>query len=128
MGDFQQERYETAHFYMIITDGVLYFEYKPIQLLYYEVAKDILKQRLHLQGEVSYPIFCRTTGIHDMDKGARDLMAAEGSLYTKAVALVDQRFIAKTMADFYIRINRPLVPTSVFKNEKKALRFLRPYI
>lgn len=127
MSDFQEERYETEHFYMSIKNGVLYFEYKPITFLHYSLAKDLLRERLHLQGEVSYPVLCKTAGLHDLDKGSRDLLASEGSLYIKAVAIVDERFIAKTMVNFYLRASKPLVPTSFFRKEQQALLYLKPY-
>lgn len=128
MRDFGEARYETAHFYMSISNGVLYFEYKPILLLHYSLAKDLIRERLDLQGPLSYPVLCKTTGLQDLDKGARDLLASSGSLYTKAVAIVDARFIAKSMVDFYIVASEPLIPTSIFRKEKQALDYLKPYV
>jgi len=119
---------ETPYSKYWIEGGILYFVYKEIEYLNSSTAKYIVENRIEFQQGVSYPIFCDTRFLLDSSKAARDYLAHQGSLLTKAVAIYDDRIFANSMLGFYMHRNRPLVPSQVFSNRDAALDFLATYI
>lgn len=111
-----------------ISDGILYFEYHNIPLLDLKIAKTIVGERLEFQGGKSYPILCKTRGIHDANKAARDFLASQGSTLAIAVAVVEERMVAQNMLELYLKRNLPLIPTQVFNEEYNAKQFLNTFL
>ncbi|OBX23235.1 MULTISPECIES: DUF7793 family protein [Bizionia] len=107
-----------------VSDGILFFIYKPIDYLDFPTAKIIVDDRLKFQQETQYPILCDTQGIKNSVKSARDYLANEGSTLAKAVAIVDNRIIANVMLRFYLLKNKPVVPSKIYHTQEEALNFL----
>src|SRR5690606_23998089 len=118
---------ETAYAKFWVSDGILFFVYKPLAYLDYQTAKIIVDDRLKFQQETCYPILCNTQGIKNSVKPARDYLAHEGSTLTKAVAIVDGRHISQVMLRFYLMKNKPLVPSQKFNGQEDALTFLKSF-
>ncbi len=61
-----------------------------------------------------------------IDKDARSYSASERGLqYSKAEAYVFTSLAHKIIANFYIKINKPAVPTRFFKSKNEALKWLK---
>ena len=112
---------------MWISNGILYFVYKEIYEINRSMAKQIVSQRLQLQNENSYPIFCDLRAVTLAQKQARDYLAIEGAYMTTALALLVKDEHAMVITQMYIKINNPTYPTRVFTNKEKALSFLQDY-
>ena len=110
-----------------IEENILFFIYKPNVTINLQGAKQIVADRLRVQKGVSYPVFCDMRGIKDSDKPARDYLAKEGSALVKAVGVFTDSPVTRIMANFYLTISRPLVPTKMFTDKNNALEFLKPY-
>ena len=117
---------EFAQFW--IHNEILYFKYKPNVVINLIAAQRIVADRIQLQNEIAYPIFCDIRGIVDTDKAARDYLAQYGSTLTKAVSLVGHHSISLSMTSFYLKICKPSVPTKLFTDESAALAFLEKYV
>ncbi|HCY80942.1 MAG TPA: hypothetical protein DHV22_04705 [Xanthomarina gelatinilytica] len=111
-----------------IFEGILFFVYHEIPFLDLKIAKRVLKERLEFQDGRSFPILCETKGIQDASKSARDFLALEGSILANAVAIVEQRIVAQSMIQLYLRRNQPLIPTEVFNNSLEAQKFLYHFL
>jgi thermostable 8-oxoguanine DNA glycosylase len=118
---------ETIYAKFWVSDGIMFFIYKPIAYLDFQTAKMIVDQRLRFQKETQYPILCDTQGIKNSAKSARDYLANEGSTFAKAVAIVDNRHIANVMLRFYLIKNKPLVPSKIYETQEDALIFLNAF-
>lgn len=114
-----------ATFY--IDSGVLYFIYKPIELVSLSMAKSMTRSRLEFQKGKPFPVFCDTRSLQNVDKAAREYFANEGMFLAKAVGLLVSHQATEALVDFFVRINKPVVPTKICKSETEALAFLRPY-
>lgn len=122
-------RYQETRFSRFwVSEGILYFVYKPIVYLDYTTAKTIVRERLLFQRETAYPILCDTSGIADSEKSARDYLANDGSALAKAVAIVDYRKVSKILLRFYLMKNKPSTPTKIFRTKAQAIEFLTPYV
>jgi hypothetical protein len=117
---------EFAQFW--IHNEILFFKYKPNVVINLTAAQRIVGDRIQLQNETAYPIFCDIRGIVDSDKAARDYLAQAGSILTKAVSLVGHQSVSLSMTSFYLKICKPSVPTKIFTDESAALVFLEKYV
>jgi hypothetical protein len=117
---------EFAQFW--IHNEILFFKYKPNVVINLAAAQRIVADRIQLQNEMAYPVFCDIRGIVDSDKAARDYLAQSGSILTKAVSLVGHQSISLSMTSFYLKICKPSVPTKIFTDEVAALVFLEKYV
>jgi hypothetical protein len=65
----------------------------------------------------------------EFDESARTFSAGpEGTKFTLADAIVVNSLAHKLIANFYLKINKPLVPTRVFSNEHDAEKWLLSFI
>ncbi|WP_034887649.1 STAS/SEC14 domain-containing protein [Gillisia sp. Hel_I_29] len=112
---------------MWISKGILYFVYKEIYEINRSMAKQIVSQRLQLQNENSYPIFCDLRAVTNAQKQARDYLAIEGAYMTKALAILVEDEHAMVITQLYIKTSSPAYPTKVFTNKEEALAFLQDY-
>ncbi|MBJ7880732.1 DUF7793 family protein [Gelidibacter salicanalis] len=112
---------------MWISKGILYFVYKEIYEINRIMAKQIVSQRLQLQNENSYPIFCDLRAVKNAQKQARDYLAIEGAYMTTALALLVEDEHSMVITQLYIKTSNPTYPTRVFTNKEKALLFLQDY-
>jgi hypothetical protein len=114
-----------AHFW--IENEILFFIYKPNVVIDLIAAKLVVADRIMIQNEKAYPVLCDIRGVIDSDKAARDYLAKSGSVLTKAVSLLGNDTISLAITSFYLRINKPRVPTKIFTEELSALIFLETY-
>jgi hypothetical protein len=119
--------FESKYAEFWIEEDVLFFIYKPGVVINLDGAKQIVTDRLNVQKGVSYPVFCDMRGIKDSDKPARDYLAKEGSSLVNAVAVLTDSPVTKIMANFYLTISRPIVPTKMFTDKSQALEFLKAF-
>jgi len=119
--------FENEYALFWISNDILFFEYKPNVVITLESAKRIVADRIYMQNEIAYPIFCDTRGVVDTDKAGRDYLAKNGSLSAKAVSILASHQVASIITNFYLRVSKPQVPTKVFTNKEAALAFLEPY-
>ncbi|MBK5193532.1 MAG: hypothetical protein JJE07_10035 [Flavobacteriaceae bacterium] len=124
MGDFIEN--EFAKFW--IDDGIVFFVYKPHIIVDLKAAEKIVADRIKLQEEKAYPVFCDTRGIKDVNKEARDYLAKEGSTLAIAVGFLVDFPVNEAIAQFYVKTNKPLVPTEVFTNKDEAMDFLKSFL
>jgi hypothetical protein len=111
-----------------ISDGILFFKYKPNTIIDIKVAKCVVADRIHFQNERSYPILCDIRGVVATEKAGRDYLAQSGSILTQAVALIVHEKVSLIISTFYLQISKPSVPTQIFTTESEALVFLKKLI
>ncbi|MFA5296960.1 MAG: hypothetical protein WC389_01990 [Lutibacter sp.] len=121
------ELFENEYAKFWIKDQILFFEYKPDLVIDLIAAQRVVADRIRFQNEVAYPIFCDIRGVVDFDKAARDYLAHSGSVLTKAVGFLVHQKVSQTIATFYVKINKPSVPTQLFEDQNAALAFLSNY-
>jgi hypothetical protein len=120
--------YENEFAKFWIRDNILFVEYKPNVVIDLASARLIVADRVMVQNEKAYPVFCDIRGLVDSDKAARDYLSQSGSILTKAVSLVVHQSISLILTSYYLKICKPSVPTKLFTDETAALAFLKPYI
>lgn len=110
-----------------IDKDILYFVYKKGIILDQSVAIKVVEDRLLLQQGKPFLILCDIRGVKSANKSARNYLAIEGSVLTKAVALLASTPLTNTLSGFYVKTSNPAIITQVFTEEEEALAFLNNY-
>jgi hypothetical protein len=120
--------FENKYCQLWIENGILFFVYKKGLELTLEDAITIVKDRLDFQKGKAYPVFCDFRGVLTGSKAARDYLANEGSELISTVALLISSPVMRVVVNFYLKIDKPKVPTVAFTEKDKALDYLNKYV
>jgi hypothetical protein len=110
-----------------IKGGILYLKYKK-DIFDLECAKDVVENRLKISNGVAYPLFVDISKVKTTTKEAR-IYSSKGDAekLVTATALWGTSELTKVMANFFLTINRPLVPVKFFTDQEKAIQWLSHY-
>lgn len=94
-----------------------------------EMAKASVTYRLQQYHDKDYPLFVNIKTVKHITKEARDYLASkEGCHKAASCAILINSNVTRVLANYFIMINKPLVPTKVFTNEEGAKQWLSEYI
>ncbi|GGZ49082.1 DUF7793 family protein [Mesonia mobilis] len=119
--------WESEYVKFDIKDGIIYCKYKAFQTFNLKIAQQVVEDRLYFQGERVLPAFCDIRKMVFPDEQARHYLAIHGSLGLKAVAYFISKDSERSLIQFFIKVNKPLIPTKVFSEQDEALDFLKLY-
>ncbi|MCX2680638.1 hypothetical protein OOZ15_11855 [Galbibacter sp. EGI 63066] len=119
---------ENSYAYISIQGGILFFEYKDQVTIGLQQAIEVVATRIKLQNGIPYPILCDIRGIKNIDKDARRYLSTEGSLLSKAVALISDTPLSHIVSELYVKNNNPPVPTKVFNEMEEGLAYLKSFL
>jgi hypothetical protein len=118
---------ETQYLKMFIEEGVLHCVLKETENLDLDITRTCVEQRLkYIQGK-PYPTIFDITLVKQSTKEGRDYLANEGSELVSASAVVGASPMLRMMANFFIMVNRPKIPTRMFADRKSAVEWLSQY-
>ena len=120
--------YENTYAQFWISHNILFFKYKPNTSIDLKVAKLVVTDRIHFQGEKTFPVLCDIRGVVNTDKAGRDFLAQSGSMLASAVGLVVDEKVLLTISTFYLQVSKPSVPTQIFTSESSALHYLQGFV
>jgi hypothetical protein len=110
-------------------DGIFSIEVVPNETFTLQDAHELRAAKVSLCGERPVPNLFMLHQFSIPDHEARAFAASPESLkYRKAEAIVIQSFSQKMVANFYLRFNKPVVPTRVFNQVAPALEWLKKYV
>ena len=73
-----------------------------------------------------YPILINMKNTKKISKEARDFLASEkGAERVIAAALIIDSMLTATLANFFLKVNKPVVATRLFTNEEEAVKWLK---
>ena len=120
--------FENAYAEYRIKAGILFLYYKPQNCLTLQAAKKVVQDRLTVQIDKAYPVYCDVRYIIDSEKAARDYLYREGAALTKAVAFRVSDPVSESMLQFYLQRSNTQIPTRICYDKKTAVSFLENYI
>ena len=113
---------------MWMKDGIVHSEYTPNLNITLEMAKIAVVERIKFMKGVSMPIFADVRNALSIDKEARDYLSSkEGTHLLTAGAFHVSSQVEKIMGTFFIKINRPIIPTRLFTNYEEAIKWLSTF-
>jgi hypothetical protein len=121
------KRFETSVFIMSVYDeGFIEFVVKKDAILDSEDLWEARKMSLEYLPGKKFGVLTEAQDMMNITREARDTGASKE--YAKdlyGVALYSKNFSLKLLGNLYIRINKPIVPTRLFDDRKKAEDWLR---
>lgn len=93
-----------------------------------QVAKAAVDFRLKKYSDKAYPFLINIKQVKFVSKEARDFLASEkGCEKVSASAILINSAVESMLGNFFMRINRPLVPTRLFTDENAAIKWLSTF-
>lgn len=118
-----KNEYASVHLIDGILTGVIKAESVDLK-----VAKAAVALRLEKFNDKDYPFLINIKQVKFVSKEARDFLASEtGCEKVAASAILINSAVASMLGNFFMRINRPYVPTKLFTNEEMALAWLSTF-
>lgn len=122
------KNYENEYANYEFKNSLLYVTYKDGLFIDYEAARIIVDDRLTIQSYRPHVIVCNVSNLDNVDLDAREYLATYGSNLAKAVALYSTTHTMKNLADSFVTIYRPIVPTKIFNTLEESESFAKKYI
>jgi hypothetical protein len=89
-------------------------------------ARDNVEASMRLRGGAPVPLAVDLRPARSQSAEARAIFAGpEGAQIASATALIIASPLSRVLGSFYLRVNKPAVPTRLFTSEADALRWLR---
>jgi hypothetical protein len=119
---------DTPYVHFELQDDLLICTYKKGSRLNLDMAKEIVKARLEFINYKPTLLLVYNQGVVSMDKKAREYLSTEdGVKGVIAAAIVVGSPFTSFMANFFVSVNRPIMPVRIFSNAKGALKWLQKF-
>jgi hypothetical protein len=111
-----------------LSNGILFVEYKPRLVMNLEAAKQIVADRLKVSNGVSRPLFLDARNFISMDRATMKYYKTKEVVeYITFAAFLTGSPLSSLAGNIFLALEKPLVPTKLFTDEKKALKWLKKY-
>ncbi len=113
----------------LLNEGIIHIHFKAGSNVELSDALLIIEAMGKLGGGKKYPVLIDAGEFCSVDKEVRILSAsAESNIYTIADAIAYTNFAQKLLADFYVKYDKPKIPTMVFPDKAQAIIWLRTFL
>jgi hypothetical protein len=110
-------------------DGILRTTVKPFSEITIAHARENTEFVLKLKDKETVPILVDLRNIKSISKEARAHFSMKGRKgAVNAMALIIKSPVSKVIGNFFILLDKPLVPTRLFTNESEALTWLKVFV
>lgn len=107
-------------------NGIMVLRLKEGSEFNLETTREQFSAQDALTGNDQYAVLVDATHHVLMTKESREFMAAYVNPRRKATALLTRYNLATLiLANFYMKFNRPLIPTKLFNDEEEAIQWLK---
>ncbi len=109
-------------------DGIFYCVLKQDSDVTLEEARKVVAKMKEMNGGLARPTLVDIRSIRSISREARAFFAGvENAEVQKAAALIVSSSISRIVGNFFIGLNKPIVPTKLFTSEVDALNWLKDY-
>ena len=92
-------------------------------------AVEIIAAIKKLSQDKPRPFYSDVRKVQSVTKAARDYFARpENQEFIRANAILVHSPLNRMLANFYLRVNKPTLPTQMFTQESDAINWLRTYL
>jgi hypothetical protein len=110
-------------------EGIVRATAKPNSMMTLEDAKEHILTVAGLCGGIRRPLVVDITGHKAMNREARKYFAgAETAKVESAAALVIRSPMAKAIGNFFMGLDKTLIPTRLFTSEEEATQWARQFL
>ncbi|MBL7727423.1 MAG: STAS/SEC14 domain-containing protein [Dinghuibacter sp.] len=110
-----------------LKNGVLYVRYL-VKKIDRKIAMQVVQLRKEFTNNTPYPILADARNVVSTTRDAREYISSAESIegVLAGAILTDTSFNA-FIANFFVKVTRPKLPTRVFSREEDALKWLEQY-
>jgi hypothetical protein len=110
-------------------DGIVEILIKESSSISDVECKEMLASYKTILNNKKYPMLHIVENYVSFEKSAREFSASpEGMAFSEVEAYVINSLAHKLLANFYLKVNRPPVPTKFFSTKKEAITWLQKYL
>lgn len=121
-----RKKAETANAFLEYNGNIVYVRMKEDSDVTIQSMKEQYKAQAQLVKDEEYAVLVDGTNNVNVPPATREFMAKHSPANRKATAIITNQNLATLLiANFYVRFNRPAVPTRLFKNETVAVHWLK---
>ncbi len=111
-----------------LSNGIIIATWKS-HFINLATAQKSVSSRLAVTGGQKYPVLIKIGSTKNSTKEARDFLASEkGCQGLVAAAIYVDSTLGNMLATFFIFLNKPRIPTKIFKDELKAIEWLEQFV
>ena len=111
-----------------IKNGILIGTYLTPSINIQKAILAVQLRKEYTNGQ-DFPSLIRNVEVVSIDKEARDFFSSsEGIIGLKSGALIVNSIFQATLFNFFLKVSSPKLPTKVFTDEKKALKWLEQFV
>lgn len=93
-----------------------------------EIAKIVVDERLKITAHNKYPFLIHMKSVKESTKEARDFLATgQACLDISVAAFYVDSILENVIANLFIYLNKPTVPTKIFRDVAKAREWLEKH-
>ena len=92
-----------------------------------DIAKHCVNERIKFSKGKNYLCLIDMRNLKSVTKEARDYMGTEGAKLIIAGALLIGSALTRMLGNIFLLLNKPLVPSKLFTNEKEAKEWLMQF-
>lgn len=108
-----------------LEDSIMVMTYANDVTIDFEVAKKMVSERLSVFKDESFPVLADARFIKFATKEARKYFSGEdGVKGITTLAILIGSYVTVTIANLFIKLNRPPMPTKVFNTKDQAMKWL----
>ena len=113
----------------LIEDNVLVVNYKEGLHITYEIAEQIVRDRLTFTKGKKMPVIINSHGVISIDKPAREFLASEnGTVGLLATAIIVDSDYTRLLGNFFIIVNKTKIPVRIFSDIPRSVKWRQKYI
>jgi hypothetical protein len=118
-----------THIIWLEDDGIVRVKVKPNIQIALQDAQACVRAVSEVCGGKRRPALVDMRGLTAMDRDARQYFAGEETAKVEsAAALVIASPLSRAIGNFFMGLNKPLIPTRLFTSEAEALAWLKGFL
>lgn len=115
-----------THLIWLEDDGIVRVKVKPNIQIFLQDAQAAIHAVSNVCGGKRHPALVDMRGLVSMDREARLYFAGEETAKVEsAAALIIESPVSKAIGNFFMGLNKPIIPTRLFTSEADALVWLK---
>jgi hypothetical protein len=113
---------------MWISNGILFMEYKPRLVMNVDIAKQIVHDRLKVSNGVARPVLLDARNFVSIDRATMKYYKTKEVVEcVTSAAFLTGSALSSLAVNIFLTLERPRVPTKLFTDKEKALKWLEKY-
>ena len=126
--DRRESYLENDHCRIWVTNGILIMEYKPGLVMNIDNARKMVSDRLKVSNGITRPLLLKARNFISIDRATMKFYKTKEVVqHVTCAAFILDSALGTLAGNIFLALEKPLVPTKIFKDEQKALEWLEKY-